>query len=475
MKIEEKYGHVSGKNPIKLVEYLEDKMGVDKVSKKRADLLSYSHDYWPISLHWMLEGKVPSLPAGIVWPSSGEDVVRVTKLCHKYKVPLYVYGGGSGVLGAAVPEKRGIVLDMKRMREMKVHEDDLIVEACAGMNGYHLEDELNDNGFTLGNIPQSLFPSTLGGWIGTKATGQFSTRYGGIEEMVLGLEIVLPNGKKIKLKPHPRTATGPDLRQLFIGSEGTLGIITKAWLKIWPYPEKREKLCFVTDSVEDAVSAVKNMMRRGAKPAVVRIYDKIETKRHFYDFDELYGKIATIVIVEGDAKIVDPEVEIVKEEFEEGDIIEGPADEWLETRFNVKEASEFVPMGVVFDTIEVAARWSDALDLFKEVKKSMGSVKGVLFASAHASHFYPQGICFYFTFAGTAPRGTDVDEFYDMVWDAAMESTIENGGTISHHHGIGRQRARWMSKELGGGYSLLKRIKDTVDENDIMNPGNMGV
>lgn len=463
------------KNIENAIKKLSEKLGNKKISIKPADLFSYSHDYWLITFHWLLQGKVPAFPDVVVWPESREDVVEIVKIAHEEGVPVYPYGGGSGVLGGAIPEYGGIVVDVKRMRSVQVHEEDLVVEAETGINGHYLEEYLNKRGYTLGQIPQSLYPSTLGGWIATKAIGQFSTKYGGIEDMLLGIEAVIPPGKIVELKPHPRTATGPDLRKLFVGSEGIFGIITKAWLKIWPYPEERFLMSFASETLEDALDSVRRILRRGAKPAVVRIYDKIETKRHFYKFDEMYGKVGTVIIVEGDPKIARTEKEIVEEEFKGKPMGEEPVKHWLETRFIVKEVSEFAPLGVVIDTIEVAVNWSNAAKLYYNVVNAMKSVKGVLFASAHASHFYPQGVCFYFTFAGLPPKNVSATEFYNQVWDKAMKATLESGGTISHHHGIGRHRAKWLAEELDGAYELLKKIKHVIDEKNIINPGNMGV
>jgi alkyldihydroxyacetonephosphate synthase len=460
----------------KIVENLEKQIGQNKISTKISDIISYSYDYWPITLHWILEKNFNFIPTAIIWPTSTEDVKKIIQICSKEKIPVYPFGGGSGVLGALSPEKEGIIIDLKKIRDIKINNENLLIECGTGINGHYLESYLNNKGYTLGNIPQSLYPSTAGGWIGTKAIGQFSTRYGGMEQMVAGLEIVVPPGKIITLKPHPRTATGPDLRQFFIGSEGTLGVITKIWFKIWPKPEKRVKLAFISANLNQAIDSVKTIMQTGARPAVVRIYDKTETKRHFYDYEDVIGLISTLIIIEGNSKIVDAETEIIKESFQGKQIKAEIVDHWLKTRFNIKETSEFVPMGVVFDTIEVAVGWDKALNLYETVVKSMNQIKGVIFASAHTSHFYPQGICFYFTFAGIPPRREKVVDFYNKVWKAAMDSTIKSGGTISHHHGIGRQRISWMKDELGSnGFELLKRLKKCVDEKNIMNPGNMGV
>ncbi len=452
-------------------------LGIRKVSNKLIDRIMYSRDYWPIALHWFMRGVVPAIPDIVVWPESTEDVVKVVKYAYEKEIPIVAYGGGSGVLGGAMPEKGGIVIDLKRMRRIKIYPRDLLVEVESGTYGMILENYLNKHGFTLGHIPQSLYTSTVGGWVSTKAIGQFSTKYGGIEDMVAGIEVVVPPGEVVVLKPHPRTSTGPDLRHLFIGSEGIFGIITRVFLRIWRYPEKRVFLSYATDTIEEALERVRTIVQSGVKPAVVRIFDKIETKKWFYWIKQAKNKVATIFVIEGNSKIVDAEAEIVKEAFK-GTIFLGekPVKHWLKYRFVVKEVSEFAPLGFVFDTIEVAINWSNATKLYYEVIKAMRNVEGTLLASAHASHFYPQGVCFYFTFGGIPPKGMTKFGYYAKVWEAAMKTTLKLGGTISHHHGIGRMRAPWLPLELGKmGYEILRKVKHAIDEKRIMNPGNLGV
>jgi len=458
-----------------IYEKLVKLIGPKKVSNKIPDLISYSHDYWPISLHWLMEGKVPALPDIVVFPESTEDVVKILEFAYNEDIPVYAYGGGTGVLGGTVPEYGGIVIDLKRLRHIKINANDLIVEVGSGTNGMILEQYLNKHGFTLGHFPQSLYGSTVGGWISTKAIGQFSTKYGGIEDMLLGLEVVIPPGRVLNFKPNPRAAVGPDLKKLFIESEGMFGIITNAYLKIWPYPEKRVLLSFVSNSLEDSLDSVKNILQRGAKPAVVRIYDKVETLKWFYMEKKAKGKYGTILIIEGDSVLVDAEEKIIREEFSEATFTgEAPAKYWLEKRFSVKELSEFAPLGFVIDTIEVVAPWSKAAKLYYDVIEAMRSAEGTLLAYAHASHFYPQGVCWYFIFGGL-PKNRSPEEYYREIWSATMEATLRNGGAISHHHGIGRMRAEWIRRDLGDVYEFFEKIKRCIDEKSILNKGNMGV
>lgn len=460
------------------VEKIARKIGDDKVSTKLADLVSYSHDYWPISLHWMLRGVLPALPGAVVWPESTDDVREIVRIAYEENVPLYPYGGGSGVLGGAIAEKGGIVVDLKRMRNFSLYEEDLMVYAEAGVNGNLLEMSLNRKGYSLGHIPQSIYTSTVGGWIATKATGQFSTGYGGVEDLVLGLVVVVPPGEIVRLEPYPRTATGPDIRRIFIGSEGTLGFITGAWLKIHPLPESRILMSYLSDSMGDALSAVQTLLRRGVKPAMIRIYDEVETKRYFYWVESAWGKIVTVLIVEGESRIAEATAAAVKEEFERAGskpLGAKPVEHWLKTRFIVKEASEYGTVGFVFDTVEVAVKWSRALELYNKVIDAVRSVEGIITVSAHASHFYPQGVCFYFTFGGLPPKDKTPYEFYTEAWNAILETTLKVGGTISHHHGVGRHRIKWFAKEAGSSMKVLSKIKRAIDEKHLMNPGNLGL
>ncbi len=458
-----------------ILKKLHDILG-ENISDKEIDKLSYSKDYWPIALRWSLEGKVAALPDFIVWPESTEQVSRIVRLANEEEIPIIPFGEGSGVLGGSVPVKGGIIVDMKKMDKIRIDETNLTITAQPGINGMNLERELNRKGYTMGHIPQSLYCSSLGGWLACRAAGQFSTKYGKIDDMVVSLEAVLPQGEIIRSKTVPKSSTGPQIDRLLLGAEGTLGIITEATLKIWLYPEKRVLQSYVYSELREGLDSIRAILRRGFFPAVVRLYDEIETSRHFYDTEKAKGKCMLILVMEGDRELVDVEEKVIKEVCTEKgkDCGEKPVLHWLDTRFNVKEISEFMPRDVIFDTIEVSIMWDRSLELYNSMISSMKGIEGVIFASAHASHFYPQGVCFYFTFAGVPVKNTP-EEFYMSVWDAAMKSCIDSGGSVSHHHGIGLTRASWLEKEVGESFEVLKEMKRILDPRNIMNPGKMGL
>jgi alkyldihydroxyacetonephosphate synthase len=215
-------------------------VGPDRVSVSSIDRANYSHDLWPMTSIWLQSDEFPYPPQMVIWPKSVAEIVRIIKLAVLRKVQVIPYGAGSGVCGGTLPVGGGMILDLKRMDKMlDLDEESMLVTVQPGMIGEIFERQLNKKGYTLGHFPSSMYCSTVGGWLATRSAGQFSSRYGKIEDMVVGLEVVVPSGEVLKTRVTPRSATGPDFKQLFIGSEGTLGVITKAILRIWPLPEHR--------------------------------------------------------------------------------------------------------------------------------------------------------------------------------------------------------------------------------------------
>ncbi|MHA1681609.1 MAG: FAD-binding oxidoreductase [Promethearchaeota archaeon] len=447
------------------------------VSTEEADLVAYSKDSQLIANRWVIDGKIPGKPHVIVWPGREDEISAILKLANEQKIPVIPYGDGSGVVGAAVPVYGGITMDMKRFNKViEINDHNLTITVESGVNGKYLERIIAEKGYLLGHVPQSFHTSTVGGWLAHRAAGQFSTKYGKIEDIIISMRIVLPTGEIVDTKEYPRSSDGPQIERLFVSSEGTLGVITQAKLKVWPLPEKTEGIAFLFDSMEKSLEAVRLVLRKQVYPAVVRIYDKTETSRHFYKDKKAKKKLMVVFVCEGTSDLVDFELSVVRSECTgQGgfDCGKEPVEHWFKTRFHVTETSKYTPKGLIFDTIEVSCMWADAIDLYNNVIKKAGEVKGLVMISGHASHFYPQGVCFYFSFGGAPVDGKSSLDFYNEAWDATMAATLECNGSISHHHGIGIVRSRWMEKEHGPMLSLMKKVKQAIDPNGIMNPGKL--
>jgi alkyldihydroxyacetonephosphate synthase len=252
-------------------------VGAQSVSTQDADRLAYAHDAWARDLMRIRAGEVPAAPSCVVWPETPDEVARVLQLAERVQVAVVPYGAGSGVAGGARPSSGGIALDLKRMRQIRaLDEKSLRVEVECGIIGERLERALNDRGYTLGHFPSSIVCSTLGGWLAARSAGQMSTLYGKIEDMTLGLEVASP-GRVRRLMAGPRPESGPDWNALLIGSEGTLGAITAAELRLRPVPASRDMRGFRVPDVRAGIEAIRKILRANIRPAVVRLYDALDT------------------------------------------------------------------------------------------------------------------------------------------------------------------------------------------------------
>ncbi|MGB2582758.1 MAG: FAD-binding oxidoreductase [Dehalococcoidia bacterium] len=461
-----------GAVPSEFIEQVKHIVGEENVSERECDLISYSLDYWLYGVALSQYGNLPSLPCAVISPKNREEIQGILRYANEYKVHITPFGGGSGVLGGAIPLDDSAILNLQRInRFICLDETSLVAEFEAGIIGANLERELNHRGYSLGNIPQSLHCSTLGGWISTRAAGQFSTKYGKIEDMVLGMEVVLPDGDLLDIKPVPRRSVGPSLKDLFLGGEGTLGIVTKAVVSVHPLPKGTAKQSFVFPSIEVALDVVRRILRGDAKPAVVRIFDEAESERYF---EEIGNKVTVIFASEGEPDFVALESNVIRRIAEENGgepMGENPVNIWIEKRFDIGLGPVIMQQGAVVDTIEVASLFKDAANLYEDMIASMNAVDGAVMVSGHFSHFYPEGACLYITFAGF-PK--DLFRYYENTWTAAMQATSRNNGSISHHHGIGYWRKQFMQQELGAsGVELLRRIKFALDRNGILNRGKL--
>lgn len=448
---------------------------VDTDERSRAES---GRDWWPLALRWATRAQVPSRPAVVARPRHTDEVSAIMAICAAENIPVTAAAGRSGVCGGSVPVFGGVALDLCGLGGLR-HVDDhgLTITAGAGTFGPDLESTLNDtHGLTLGHWPQSMALSTVGGWLACRSAGQYSTRYGKIEDMVRGLEVVLADGSVLRTGGRgPRSATGPDLTAVFVGSEGTLGVITEASLLAHRQPPDERRAAWGFSSFAAGLEACRKILRRGATPAVLRLYDEIETKRNFAVDDTC----ALIVLDEGDAILIDAVMAVVTEECRGASVLEAElVERWLGHRNDVSALGSLYRNGIVVDTMEIAAPWSALPSIYADALSHLRSVDGVLAASAHQSHAYGDGACLYFTFAG---RGSDPDDdawaeaFYQRCWSEVMAVVLGHGGAISHHHGIGLVRSQYLSEMLGSGFGVLQKLKRTLDPSGILNPGKLGL
>jgi alkyldihydroxyacetonephosphate synthase len=443
-----------------------------------AERVEAGRDWWPLSTWWACEGVAPALPSVVCRPGSAAEVAAVLSVCHGAGVAVTPFAGASGVCGGSIPLHGGVSLDLTGLHGLvSVDQESLLVEVRAGTFGPDLEAALRAEGLTLGHWPQSFDLSTVGGWLACRGAGQYSTRYGKIEDMVAGLEVVLADGTVVGTGGHaPRAATGPDLTQLFVGSEGTLGVVTSAVLRVHPAPPAERRAAYGFNRFEPGLEACRRVLRRGATPAVLRLYDQAESARSFDRADQA----VLIVVDEGDEGLIEAVMEVAAEEAEAcgGSTLDSSlASQWLERRNHLPPVGDLVAGGLVVDTVEIAARWSALAGIYRRAVADLTALEGTIAASAHQSHAYTDGACLYFTFAGRPPSDgrPGAEDYYRRAFDTVTRATMAHGGAISHHHGIGINRARYLAEHLGASFGVLQSVKDALDPKGILNPGKLGL
>ncbi len=480
------------------------------------DLEAAARDLWPRESLRFWQGVPAVRPERVFWPRSEAEVVRILEEASRQRVPVVPYGAGSGVCGGAGGMPGAVVIDTKALDAIgPLDPVRRTVEVEAGVLGQHLEDWLNARGFTLGHSPSSIWCSTVGGWAAARSAGQFSSRYGVFEDMVLQLRVATP-GRGLEVVGEDGTG-GDDLLGMLLGSEGTLGVVTKARLRVWPLPEKRWMRGYRFPDLASALRAMRGLMQGELWPAVLRLYDPVDTriggrtkardpeadepeKEAFYLewlravdripafrrraltlplalpglVNEVFGRIAEgcllVVGWEGDAEVVDAlsaaGAAVLGVEGE--DLGAEPGERWLASRHHVSyKLMPIFERGGFADTMEVACRWSQIEPLYYAIRGALGRTVVVM---AHMSHLYPEGGSIYFSFAG---RGSEA--VYDRTWEAALQACADVGATVTHHHGVGVLKARAASREVGPAVAGWRGLKRRLDPDGVMNPGRLYV
>lgn len=436
---------------------------------------AFRRDWWVLSELQDLQGNGPPPPLAVVEPHSTEEVAETLRVCREAGLPVVTYGGGSGVCGGIRSEAGDVILSTAGLDGLVDLDDgNLTATFRAGTNGMKAEQQVQEHGLTIGHWPQSIELATVGGLVATRSAGQYSTSHGNVEDLLLDLEVVLPDGQILRTRRTPRASAGPDLRHLFLGSEGTLGVITEATFSLRPLPEASRGQTFHFADLATGVEAIRTVLRDGFRPPVVRLYDAKESGRNFPDHSP-EGRCFVILLHEGPEEMVAAQLAGVARRCAAlGGEEAGAAavDHWLSHRNRVPGFDVFLEKGIILDTIEVASTWDRVVPIYEAAIASLGEVEGLLSASAHTSHAYRSGTNLYFTFLARPAERSAMQDTYRECWKRVIDATAANGGGIAHHHGIGRVRAGRLEEEIGAaGLAVLRAVKTALDPDHLLNPG----
>ena len=449
------------------------------VLRREEERLIYAHGCYPREYKWLLQGPYKVLPEAILMPGNTDEVSRIMALSQEYSVGVIPFGGGSGIVGGSIAENHEVMLDIKNLKEFEINSVNGTAVGGAGLTGADFENMLNEAGYTCGQYPQSFQSAVLGGMVATRAIGTFSTKYGKMDDMVNSLEVVLPNGHVLKTHKTPKASTGPELDQLFLGSEGVYGIVTKVEIKIYPVAEKRYFEAFTFNRTEDGLEAIRQFIQNNVHPAVVRLYDEDESipKMEKYGFEK--GHVFLVIGYEGLEKQVDLEREYVHHYCAmNGGVPKGPKPgyDWFHSRFSTKKMLDHDAMkGGTADAIEVAAPWDCIANVWREMRKALEPMCTSI--DCHFSHVYHTGASVYVIFhAQTGGDDFDGEKRYMECLDTAIRTSLKYGGNVSHHHGSGKAKAEYLPLEHGeAGIEVMQKIKDALDPKGLVNKGVLGL
>ncbi len=459
---------------------LEHLLGKENVSDAEIDRICYSRDTWPLRLMQLGRLVTKPQPDLIVWPTRVEHIQQVLRVANAEHIPVTPVSGGGGVCGGALPTQGGIILDLKKMNRIcGLDEESYTVTVETGVLGYELEQYLSARGYTTGHAPSSIFSSAVGGFAAARSAGVLSSKYGKFEDIVVSLEVVLPNGEVLRTKTVPRSSMGPDLKQLFIGSEGTLGIITELTLRICPVPESTKFASFLFPDLHTGMEAVKQIFRRDLRPALIRLYDENETRFVLGRFmSPPEGASVLNLTYSATKELVSLErrtVTRICEAAEAKSLGPKPSKHWWDNRFDLYYPSSInLGPGMLYDVLDVAASYANLEKMYWKMREAIEKL-GVSTMS-HFSHFYPDGGNIYVIFIGHASSPEKAEAKYSQVWKVGLDAAHRAGGTLSHQHGVGLLKAPWMPIEHGpSGFALIEAIKQHLDPNNILNPGKLGL
>lgn len=492
-----------------LRESLEDALTSEFLSIDPLDRVVHARGKSLRDLIWQRRGELPRIPDVIVRPGGEEEVAAILQAAMRADAVVIPFGGGSSISGslqAPAGETRTVVsVDLERMdKVLEIDSGSRLARVQAGVFGPHLEEQLGALGYTFGHFPDSFMHSTLGGWIATRSSGMQSDRYGDISDMTKGLRVVTPSGTLVT-RPVPSTSTGPSIREIVLGSEGRLGIITEATVHVRRIPEQRTIIGYLFPTFADGLAAMQDLAASECSVSVTRVSDAHETQFSFAMrvrptlLDKLQSRALRIFLrrrlgfdlnqmslsfigYEGSSRhVAEQRKAVAKLTKRHGGLCigSGPGALYDQKKFDIPYIRDFLlDRGAAGDVSETSTTWSRLIPLYDAVNSAANAAFAQLavqgYVMCHLSHSYHAGACLYFTFAFRATSESDMVAEYEVVKSAIQQAFVDNGATLSHHHAVGTEHAQWLEQDISApGVAILEALFDGTDPGKHLNPGKI--
>jgi alkyldihydroxyacetonephosphate synthase len=424
------------------------------------------------------------LADAVVRPRNAAEVAQTLAAAAEIGIPVVPRAGGSGSQGGAIPDRGGIVLDTSALdRILELDDRSQTVRVEAGVHGLELEEWLNERGYTFPHFPASVHLARVGGYLAAKGSGVLSTKYGKIEDLVMSMEVALASGALIRTLPVPRHSMGPDLNQVFIGSEGTLGVITEATLIVRPKPESRMFRTVAFPDVGTGAEAIRRMLQRGWRPSVVRLHDEAATEanlRRVLGMD--VSGVVAVLGFDGMAALV----ELEEREMVAGLVAEGGTDlgrelaeAWWDNRYKIYYPPFRPELPQIWGTADIVATHDRIVPAYEALRAHFAERYRAydLRFTGHFSHWYSWGSMVYGRFVVDDPPDEldDALALYDEIWRESSEVVLAAGAVLNDHHGVGLKLAGHVAVQWGAAWRVIEGLKRDLDPTHILNPGKLGL
>lgn len=473
----------------KIVEGLVEILGEAQVVTDEQVLRESSMDRYR-KYEQVFEVYTQPIPAAVVYVKSTKQVSEVLKFANENEINVVPRTGHSSIEGGLdTALTDSIVVDASMMNQIvKVDPYNMQVTCQCGVPLQELDDMLREQGLTTGHSPQSKPLAQIGGLVATRSIGQFSTLYGGIEDMIVGMEAVFPNGTICRIKNVPRRAAGPDIRHIICGNEGAICFITEVTLKLFKWqPENNRYIAYKLDDskMKLGFDCLREVMVEGYKPSFARLYDAADAQQHFSAWLE-EDKAILIWMAEGPEGIAKATYEGIKklmDKYEELEEIDSKLIEKWYVGLNwgpeqiAEEREEIRATKNIGITTEVSGSWDNIYEIYKtSCERILDEIPDITLIGGHSSHSYINGTNMYFVYyynvVDCVPE-EEINKYHNPINQIICEQVIKYGGSIVHHHGLGKARAKYVTEEYGSSYYMLKTLKQAFDPNSIMNMGTL--